>query len=904
MCYSGNCVNPCSVSNPCLRNAECYAQSHRAQCRCLPGYEGDGERRCSAVGCSSDDECPANQACLSRQCVNPCLYRNPCASNAECFVSVHRPQCRCPAGYVGSPLVLCVPEPRPVCLVDSDCGPRLACISDQCVPPCATMDPCADTALCSVVNTSPMRTMTCNCPEDMVPDSLGGCVPIQVAGTVGCAASSDCPSDQACVNGRCQDPCDCGPNADCRVVNHRAICACRAGYSGNPNIFCAEVGCSDDDSCRSDEACVNGECINPCVYRDPCALTARCYAENHVAACRCPEGMQGDPFTRCEPIGCRSDSECAMTQRCQNRQCVDVCLYDSQCAPNAECLAVRHQAVCRCPPHLPLGNPRFSCEPRLPPVVAEPECRTDADCGPQLACLEERCQNPCAVLDPCHRSAECRVVDTVPRSITCVCRPGFVMDLDGRCRPVALPTPPGCTANSDCPSTEACFNRQCRSPCNCGSNAECTVTNHRAVCSCRQGYEGNANIACHAIGCRGNSECPSHQACINSECVNPCLVRNDCGLNAECYVRDHNSFCRCLPGYEGDPQGRCLIAGCKDNDACPDHQACINRQCVNPCLFDRPCAPSAECEVFRHRAECRCPPGYVGSPLIACVPEPRRECERDADCASRLACMNGRCVNPCAADEPCGDDVECRVIDSTPVRSMTCVCPDGYVGGPDRTCQPLTSITIGCRSHDECGPTKACVNAICVLPCQCGANAECQLVGHKPVCSCRPGYEGNPNLACHEVGCRSNSDCPSTHACINGQCEAVCDERHQPCGQNAICEPADHVAQCTCKPGTQGDPRTLCSAVGCTDNSECPPEAACVNSQCKDPCDEHDCVEPAFCKVFNNQPTCVCPPGYETQISDDDGDRKPEVKCVPSEYIQPPQPVGLGNCHMHDSTLL
>lgn len=56
--------------------------------------------------------------------------------------------------------------------------------------------------------------------------------------SVGCTANSDCPSDKACLNKACVDPCDCGPNAQCRVVNHYGICMCPSGYSGNPNLGC------------------------------------------------------------------------------------------------------------------------------------------------------------------------------------------------------------------------------------------------------------------------------------------------------------------------------------------------------------------------------------------------------------------------------------------------------------------------------------------------------------------------------------------------------------------------------------------------------------------------------------------------------------------------------------------
>ena len=51
-----------------------------------------------------------------------------------------------------------------------------------------------------------------------------------------CVANEDCPSDQACADFRCVDPCaqSCGQGADCDVNNHVAICRCPRGRTGDP----------------------------------------------------------------------------------------------------------------------------------------------------------------------------------------------------------------------------------------------------------------------------------------------------------------------------------------------------------------------------------------------------------------------------------------------------------------------------------------------------------------------------------------------------------------------------------------------------------------------------------------------------------------------------------------------
>lgn len=174
------CVNPCYLQNPCAVGAECYPLNHKAECRCPPGTEGDPRVRCKPVGCQSDNECPLDRACVNRECVNPCTYNNPCASNAICEVFNHRPQCRCPQGFEGNPREYCrrpVVEAEPECRRDADCSPGLACIQERCQNPCSVLNPCHQTAICRVINTLPVRTMICECIPPLVGDGYSGCFP-------------------------------------------------------------------------------------------------------------------------------------------------------------------------------------------------------------------------------------------------------------------------------------------------------------------------------------------------------------------------------------------------------------------------------------------------------------------------------------------------------------------------------------------------------------------------------------------------------------------------------------------------------------------------------------------------------------------------------------------------------
>lgn len=58
---------------------------------------------------------------------------------------------------------------------------------------------------------------------------------------------------------------------------------------------------------------------------------------------------------------------------------------------------------------------------------------------------------------------------------------------------------------------------------------------------------------------------------------------------------------------------------CYTDDDCPYDRTCKNERCVNPCLQNT-CGRGAFCHAEAHRAICKCPNGYTGSPLISCVP--------------------------------------------------------------------------------------------------------------------------------------------------------------------------------------------------------------------------------------------------------------------------------------------
>ena len=63
------------------------------------------------------------------------------------------------------------------------------------------------------------------------------------------------------------------------------------------------------------------------------------------------------------------------------------------------------------------------------------------------------------------------------------------------------------------------------------------------------------------------------------------------------------------------------------------------------------------------------------------------------------------------------------------------------------------------------------------------------------------------------MGCTEDGECPSTLACINGNCKNPCLEG-KPCGTNAECRVLDTLPVrtmiCECLPGYRGDAAVIC----------------------------------------------------------------------------------------------
>lgn len=224
-----------------------------------------------------------------------------------------------------------------------------------------------------------MRTMICECLPNYIGDATVACAqsknifiniqnffypikipldsnaifsffsPVAHQVKTSCDSDSECPSNLACLNRRCESPCTirpCPSSAECHVENHRYVCACPSGLLGDPFVGCtkgkhppkhkktnlfhkissgsknidnlAQISpqlfnfffflfpsdvlpspeCTSNSDCPANLGCINQRCVNPCA-NNRCGSSANCLTIDHHPTCHCPEGYAGDPQIQC-----------------------------------------------------------------------------------------------------------------------------------------------------------------------------------------------------------------------------------------------------------------------------------------------------------------------------------------------------------------------------------------------------------------------------------------------------------------------------------------------------------------------------------------------------------------------------------------------------------------------------
>ena len=240
-----------------------------------------------------------------------------------------------------------------------------------------------------------------------------------------CRQNYDCNRNQTCKSGKCQDntndfdnqgkdqddkndkdeetDCNgqkCGQFAKCVQRYRHKSCQCLTGYSGTPPLCTPQ--CRQNYDCNRNQACISGKCQDSC--SGACGLNAKCIVTNHLPRCFCQEGYEGDPYEQCTrniPPKVPEDQ----TYQNDTISCPK-CGFNAQCEIREEGSSVS----CKCMKGY-LGDPQTGCRP---------ECILSSECEGNEACLDKRCQDPCA--STCGVNAKCSVVN---HFAVCTCQESY-----------------------------------------------------------------------------------------------------------------------------------------------------------------------------------------------------------------------------------------------------------------------------------------------------------------------------------------------------------------------------------------------------------------------------------------------------------------------------------------------
>lgn len=273
---------------------------------------------------------------------------------------------------------------------------------------------------------------------------------------------------------------------------------------------------------------------------------------------------------------------------------------------------------------------------------------------------------------------------------------------------------------------------------------------------------------------------------------------------------------------------------CSSDTDCPADRSCVDGQCQDPCSLRGACGMNALCSAVLHKARCECPQCHIGRPTIKCSPDPR-----------------------------------CGTTTQRPVAVIT--TPRPPITAKPSNKQPPVIATAVCTRDNQCSSNQACNTALgaCQDPCDfkstpCEQSKRCEVRRHRPVCVCKHGFvlsETTGEMSCgpDPIECRQDDECASNLACRLGRCQNPCAGERNPCtASNKTCHVLDHRPVCICM-----DVDCQASVSICLRDRGCPVNMACVNYQCRNPCDDFSCPEGRPCYVEEHKAVCkFCPPGY------------------------------------------
>lgn len=219
--------------------------------------------------------------------------------------------------------------------------------------------------------------------------------------------------------------------------------------------------------------------------------------------------------------------------------------------------------------------------------------------------------------------------------------------------------------------------------------------------------------------------------------------------------------------------------------------------------------------------------------------------------ASRGSCTGSSCA--CDSSFDCPNGYSCQAgscVSTSPSCTSPSQCASGSVCGTDQRCHPGTCQTYGCPSGYACTLSGGSVSCVRSGATDAGADAapapECSA---DSTCSNKLGSGAkclNGSCVAPKDQCSDATQCPGTAQCVDGACTPQCDATH-PCPTGFSCD-----AKGVCA----GNPTPCSSGTSCSGGN------VCVSGHCVAPCSAGSCTGGLVCVgggcVPNQKPQFVC----------------------------------------------
>lgn len=236
------------------------------------------------------------------------------------------------------------------------------------------------------------------------------------------------------------------------------------------------------------------------------------------------------------------------------------------------------------------------------------------------------------------------------------------------------------------------------------------------------------------IQCTNNRDCSQDKACIENFCQDPCKTQV-CRAQKECLVQHHQSTCISISARNKTEEAKETASSdaqtftCESDEDCSFQEAC-NRTtgiCENPCFWIS-CSQNQECKVEAHVPTCICKRFVITEKMeLVCPKLEPKDCKDHEDCLSSLACIFGKCQDPCTYRN-CPAGRACKALHHAPY----CLCQDAE-------CHPTIEI---CIKDSGCPQNLSCIHYRCTSPCdglKCSKGRKCLVQNHAPICKlCKP----------------------------------------------------------------------------------------------------------------------------------------------------------------------